>query len=75
MDKTFLFVADEQTQGNAMLSAAEFQGNTVKVSAVLQDETEIRCLVDDQIFLQNDFQVGMKINVKWKEKDMHKLKT
>ena len=75
MDKTFLLVADEQTQGNAMLSAAEFQGNTVKVSAVLQDETEIRCLVDDQIFLQNDFQVGMKINVKWKEKDMHKLKT
>lgn len=75
MDKTFLFVADDQTQGNAILSAAEFQGNTVKVSAVLQDETEIRCLVDDQIFLQNDFQVGMKINVKWKEKDMHKLKT
>ena len=74
MDKTFFSAADDQGQSNAILSAAEFQGNTVKLSAVLQDNTEVRCLLDDQLFLQNDFHVGMKICVNWQEKDMHKLK-
>ncbi len=75
MDKTFFSAADDQGQSNAILSAAEFQGNTVKLSAVLQDKTEVRCLLDDQLFLQNNFRVGMKISVNWKAKDMHKLKS
>lgn len=75
MDKTFFSAADDQGQSDAILSAAEFQGNTVKLSAVLRDKTEVRCLLDDQLFLQNNFQVGMKISVNWKAKDMHKLKS
>ena len=75
MDKTFFSKADDQGQSNAVLSAAEFQGNAVKLSAVLQDKTEMRCLLDDRLFLQNDFHVGMKICVNWQEKDMHKLKS
>ena len=75
MDKTFFSAADDKGQSNAILSAAEFQGNTVKLSAVFQDKTEVRCLLDDQLFLQNNFQVGMKISVNWKAKDMHKLKS
>ena len=75
MDKTFFSAADDQGQSNAILSAAEFQGNTVKLSAVFQDKTEVRCLLDDRLFLQNNFQVGMKISVNWKAKDMHKLKS
>ena len=75
MDKTFFSAADDQGQSDAILSAAEFQGNTVKLSAVLRDKTEVRCLLDDQLFLQNEFKVGMKISVSWEEKDMHKLKT
>lgn len=75
MDKTFFSAADDQGQSNAILSAAEFQGNTVKLSAVLRDKTEVRCLLDDQLFLQSNFQVGMKISVNWKAKDMHKLKS
>ena len=75
MDKTFFYAADDQGHSDAILSAAEFQGNTVKLSAVLQDKTEVRCLVGDQLFSQNNFQVGMKISVNWKAKDMHKLKS
>ena len=75
MDKTFFYAADDQGHSGAILSAAEFQGNTVKLSAVLQDKTEVRCLVGDQLFSQNNFQVGMKISVNWKAKDMHKLKS
>ena len=73
MDKTSFTIATNNSIDNATVSAIEFQGNKVKISAIFQDQNEIQCLLDDEQFFQTDIQVGVQVHAEWQVKDTHQL--
>ncbi|MDC3234724.1 ABC transporter ATP-binding protein [Candidatus Puniceispirillum sp.] len=73
MDKTSFFAVEKSGLEQAMVSAIEFQGEKVKVTAIYPDGTEIQSLLSDEIFFSSNLQVGMAITSNWEEKDSHRL--
>ncbi len=73
MDKTSFHAVEESDLDQAMISAIEFQGERVKVTAIYPDGAEIQSLLSDELFFSSNLQVGMAISSNWEEKDSHRL--
>lgn len=73
IDKTSFTIATNTSSNTATVSAIEFQGNRVKISAVLKDQNEIQCLLGDEQFFRTDIKVGVQVQAEWQEKDTHQL--
>ena len=73
MDKTSFCAVEKSGLDQAIISAIEFQGEKVKLTAIYPDRTEIQSLISDDIFFSSNLKVGMAITPDWEEKDLHRL--
>ncbi len=73
MDKTSFHAVKKSGLEEAMISAIEFQGEKVKVTAIYPDGREIQSLLSDELFFSSNLQIGMAITSNWEEKDSHRL--
>ena len=70
MDKTFFEIAKTKSSKTAIISAIEFQGEKIKVSATHQGHSEIQSLIQDSSFKDKRFKIGSLVRATWKKHDL-----
>ena len=75
MDKTLIERANTRSPKTAIISAIEFQGEKIKVSATYQDQSEVQSLIEDSLFKKNRLEIGTPVRAEWKKQNLVPLET
>ena len=75
MDKTLIERANTRSPKTAVISAIEFQGEKIKVSATYQDQSEVQSLIEDSLFKKNRLEIGTPVRAEWKKQNLVPLET
>ena len=70
MDKTLIERANTRSPKTAVISAIEFQGEKIKVSATYQDQSEVQSLIEDSLFEKNRLEIGTPVRAAWKKQNL-----
>ena len=70
MDKTLIERANTRSPKTAVISAIEFQGEKIKVSATYQDQSEVQSLIEDSLFEKNRLEIGTPVRAEWKKQNL-----
>lgn len=62
-------------QIDAIITAIEYQGTHVSVTAAAIGDQDITAIMPDRLFFQDPYNPGDRIGLTWEEKNLHKLTT